>query len=123
MVACAARYPCLKAASSALDCLVAFFLDFALDLGADLSGGGGGLAEGGSPPPPAAKAGPAGGDAIRATEKSVSVASLIADFNMQTSGFPARVNPRSSRRYIPRRVASIPDRPHGSVARRGRLDE
>src|SRR6476646_7979552 len=116
MAACAARYPCRKAASSALDCLVDFFLDFALDLGADLSGGGG-VADGGSPPPPAAKAG-TDGDAIRSTENSVSVASLIADFNMQTSGFPARVHPRSSRRYIPRRAASIPARPHGSVARR-----
>src|SRR5205823_7589135 len=44
-------------------------------------------AEGGSPPPPAAKAGMDGGDAIRATENSASVASLIADFIMRTSGF------------------------------------
>jgi hypothetical protein len=72
--------------------LVGFFLDLELDLaGAGLlpGGGGGGLAEGGSPPPPAAKAGTDGGDAIRATENSVSIASLIADFNMRTSGFPA----------------------------------
>jgi hypothetical protein len=62
-------------------------LDFELDLGADLSGGGGGLAEDGSPPPPAAKAGTDGGNANIATENSVSIASLIADFNMQTSGF------------------------------------
>jgi hypothetical protein len=70
--------------------LVGFFLDLELDLGAGLSGGGGGLAEGGSPPPPpAAKAGADGGDATRATENSASVASLIADFIMRTSGFPA----------------------------------
>jgi hypothetical protein len=56
------------------------------------------LAEGGSPPPPAAKAGTDGGDAIRATENSVSIVSLIADFNMRTSGFPARANPWSSRK-------------------------
>jgi hypothetical protein len=64
-------------------------LDLELDLGAGLVSGGGGVAEGGSPPPPAAKAGTDGGDAIRATENSVSIASLIADFNMRTSGFPA----------------------------------
>jgi hypothetical protein len=59
--------------------------------------GGGGLAEGGSPPPPAAKAGTDAGEVVRATENSVSIASLIADFIMRISGFPARVNPWSSR--------------------------
>src|SRR5437868_15143403 len=124
MVACAARYPCRKAASSALDCLVGFFLDLELDLGAGLvsGGGGGGLAEGGSPPPPAAKTGMDDGDAIRATENSASVASLIADFIMRTSGFswvrshgPAAGTDPAEREVFP------PDR--GSVARCGRLDE
>jgi hypothetical protein len=87
-----------------------------LDLGAGLVSGGGGLAEGGSPPPPAAKAGTDGGDAIRAIENSASVASLIADFIMPTSGFPAGANPWSSRSYRPRRAASIPARSHGSVS-------
>jgi hypothetical protein len=88
-------------------------LDLELDLGAGLVLGGGGLAEGGSPPPPAAKAGTDGGEAIKATENSASVASLI--FNMRTSGFPARANPRASRRYRPRRAASIPARSRGNV--------
>jgi hypothetical protein len=100
--------------------LVGFFLDLELDLGAGLVSGGGGLAEGGSPPPPAAKAGTDGGDAIRATENSASVASLIADFIMRTSGLPARANPWSSRRYRPRRAGSIPA---GSRKRRGGVDE
>ena len=98
-------------------------MDFELDLGADLSGGGGGLAEGGSPPPPAAKAGTDGGEAIKATENSVSVASLNADFNMRTSGFPARANPRASRRYRPRRAASIPAGRAEALRICGRLDE
>src|SRR5439155_1223835 len=122
--ASAARYPCRKASPSALDCLVGFFLTLELDLGAGPlpgGGGGGGVADGGSPPPPAAKAGTDGGAAIRATENSASVASLIADFIMRTSGFPACANPRSSRRYRPRRARSIPG--GRAEALRGGLDE
>jgi hypothetical protein len=74
--------------------LLVFFLVLEVDLGAYLVSGGGGVAEGGSPPPPpppppAAKAGTDGGEAIKAAENSASVASLIADFIMRTSGFPA----------------------------------
>jgi hypothetical protein len=101
--------------------LVDFFLGFELDLA--LSGGGGGLAEGGSPPPPAAKAGPDGGDAISAAENSASVASLIADLNMRTSGFPIRANPWSSLGYRPRRRASIPADRVETLPMAGRLDE
>ena len=59
-----------------------------------MSGGGGVAEAGGSPPPPppppAAKAGTDGGEAINAIENMVSVANLIADLIMRTSGFPAR---------------------------------
>src|SRR5690348_1627118 len=107
-----------------LDCLFGFFLALELDLGAVLSGGGGGgAAEGGSPPPPAAKVGTDGSEVIRATENRVSIATLIADFIMRTSGLPAWVNPPSNRKERPRRAGSIPLSPLASVARRVGLDE
>jgi hypothetical protein len=49
------------------------------------------MAEGGSPPPPpAAKTGTIGGETINAIENMVSIANLIADLIMRTSGFPER---------------------------------
>jgi hypothetical protein len=106
-----------------LDCLAGFFLDLEVDLRADPVSGGGGLAEGGSPPPPAAKAGTDGGDAIRATENSASVASLIADFIVRT----LRVSCVSESMVQPQ-VQTPPGGKYsrgtrGSVARCGRLDE
>ena len=68
------------------------------------------------PPPPAAKAGTDGGEAIKTIENMVSVANLIADLIMRTSGFPAE-NPRSSRSDRPRRTSNIPEENFASGGR------